>query len=255
MNNKKAFTIITTLNLIVGNAVMFPEGRDYESIIHAIKLQTTTSAVAILSLFLLFKVLQRSQNKFTTAISAIAFTALVAPVSAYISFATEGLLEGDFSFLWKAVFLTLPAMMVSATYWLPMAAMNSILCLLLYKAQNNRQSLNIHNQTTAPTIKNKESTMELEVTWKRATRVWWSYLWRNLIVLIVAIIAGAIAGGILGFILGLIGTPREVVQVLVMPVGFIIGLGASIIPLKLILGKNFGEFRLVLVGNPNNENM
>jgi hypothetical protein len=89
--------------------------------------------------------------------------------------------------------------------------------------------------------------MELEVTWKRASKVWFAYLWRNLLAIIGAVIIGVIIGGLFGFILGMLGASKETIQVVIAPIGFIIGLGISIIPLKLILGKYFGEFRLVLV--------
>ena len=45
------------------------------------------------------------------------------------------------------------------------------------------------------------------------------------------------------------GTSITTVQYIVAPIGFVIGLAISIIPMRLILGKNFGEFRLVLVKN------
>lgn len=96
--------------------------------------------------------------------------------------------------------------------------------------------------------------MELEVTWKRAIKVWWAYLWRNILAVIAAIIIGALVGGILGFILALLGASKETVQVIVTPIGFVIGIGISIVPLKMILGKNFGEFRLVLIGSTPNQN-
>jgi len=95
--------------------------------------------------------------------------------------------------------------------------------------------------------------MELEITWKRAIKVWWSYLWRNLLTIIVGIIIGAIIGGILGFALGAFGLSKETIQTVVTPIGFIIGFAISIVPMKLILGKDFGEFRLVLVESSTDE--
>lgn len=89
--------------------------------------------------------------------------------------------------------------------------------------------------------------MELEVTWKRTTKVWWSYLWRNILAIIGAMIIGGIVGGIFGFILGMLGASTETVQLVVAPIGFIIGIAISIVPIKMILGKDFGEFRLVLI--------
>ena len=91
--------------------------------------------------------------------------------------------------------------------------------------------------------------MELEVTWKRAIVVWWAYLWRNLLAIIAGVIIGAIIGGILGFILGAMGTSVETIRTVTMPIGFVLGLLISIVPIKMILNKDFGEFRLVIVKN------
>lgn len=89
--------------------------------------------------------------------------------------------------------------------------------------------------------------MELEITWGRAVKVWWAYCWRNLIALIAGIILGGIVGFILGFIMGAMGVAPHTIQFLTAPIGAVIGLGLSVIPMKMILGKDFGQFRLVLV--------
>jgi ABC-type glycerol-3-phosphate transport system permease component len=89
--------------------------------------------------------------------------------------------------------------------------------------------------------------MELEITWNRAVRVWWSYLWRNLIAIVVATIIGMIVCAVIGFILETMGFSVRTIQIIVAPSGFVIGLAISIVPLKMILGKDFGEFRLVLL--------
>ena len=96
--------------------------------------------------------------------------------------------------------------------------------------------------------------MELEVTWKRATKVWWSYFWRSIFAIIGAMIIGGFVGGIYGYILGMLGASAETVQLVVAPIGFIIGIGISIVPIKMILGKDFGDFRLVLIEKIPNEN-
>lgn len=96
--------------------------------------------------------------------------------------------------------------------------------------------------------------MELEVTWKRATKVWWSYFWRNILAIIAAMIIGGVVGGILGFILGVLGASTDIVKVVAAPIGFIIGLGISIVPIKMIIGKDYGAFRLVLVETTPSEN-
>ncbi len=89
--------------------------------------------------------------------------------------------------------------------------------------------------------------MELEVTWGRATRVWWSYFWRNLIAIVAAMIIGGIIGGILGFVMSMAGMSVTAIQLVATPIGMVLGLGISIVPVKMILGMDFGEFRLVLV--------
>jgi len=89
--------------------------------------------------------------------------------------------------------------------------------------------------------------MELEVTWNRIVRVWWSFFWRSIIVLVLAFIGASVVGFIIGFTMRLLGFPLMAVHFITAPVGFMIGLGASLVPWKLILGKDLGEFRLVLL--------
>src|SRR4030095_8632499 len=90
--------------------------------------------------------------------------------------------------------------------------------------------------------------MELEITWSRAVRVWWSYVWRNLIAIVVSMLVGMVIGAVIGFILGAMGVPVRVIQIVLAPIAFVMGMAISIVPMKMILGKDFGEFRLVLLG-------
>lgn len=97
--------------------------------------------------------------------------------------------------------------------------------------------------------------IELEVTRSRLLRVWWGYFWRMLLAsagaCIVAIIAGGLIGALLGFGLHLVGYDVQAIQTIAGRAGMILGLAVgtafSIIPIKLILGRSFGDFRLVLV--------
>jgi hypothetical protein len=91
--------------------------------------------------------------------------------------------------------------------------------------------------------------MELEITFRRTIRIWWAYLWRNLIAILVTVVVGFIVGFILGFIMGMLGFSVQTIQLVTAPIGFLIGLAISIVPLWMILGKDFGEFRLVLLAN------
>jgi len=84
--------------------------------------------------------------------------------------------------------------------------------------------------------------MELEITWKRAVSVWWAYLWRNLVTAIVAAIAGMFLGFFLGLIASALGVPVQAIRPLCALLGFAIGLTASVVPVKLILGKDSGSF-------------
>ena len=89
--------------------------------------------------------------------------------------------------------------------------------------------------------------MELEITWGRVTRVWWAFLWRSLIASIIAMIIGGIFCCIVVYTIAATGGAITTINIIIMSIGGIIGLGVSIIPMKMILGKDFGEFRLALV--------
>jgi ABC-type uncharacterized transport system permease subunit len=89
--------------------------------------------------------------------------------------------------------------------------------------------------------------MELDVTWGRAVRVWWAHAWRSLVAVLVAMVIGAVVGGILGFAMGIMGAEVRTIRIVAGTIGFAIGLGVSVVPMKMILGKEFREFRLVLM--------
>ena len=91
--------------------------------------------------------------------------------------------------------------------------------------------------------------MELEVTWGRAARVWFAFLWRNLFAIVGGVILGGIIGFLVGFLAQLTGLEPEVGQRITMVLGVVIGLGVSVVPIRMILGKDFGEFRLVLLSS------
>ncbi len=89
--------------------------------------------------------------------------------------------------------------------------------------------------------------MELEVTWARATRIWWAVLWRNLVGAIVMALIGGLIGGLLGYIMGSFGAKTATIQMVAIPIGVILGIGISILAVKLVIGKDFGDYRLLLV--------
>lgn len=89
--------------------------------------------------------------------------------------------------------------------------------------------------------------MELEVTWARAARIWWAVLWRNMLGAIVMALIGGLIGGLLGFVMGSFGAKTTTIQLIAVPIGAILGLGISIFAVKLVIGKDFGDYRLLLV--------
>lgn len=88
---------------------------------------------------------------------------------------------------------------------------------------------------------------ELDITWGRAFRVWWALLWRGSLAFMASILMGALGGGLLGTALGSLDFDIILIKNLAGILGFLIGLAFSIIPVKLVLGKSFSSFRLVLV--------
>lgn len=89
--------------------------------------------------------------------------------------------------------------------------------------------------------------MELEATWGRTVKVWWAYLWRNLVAVLVTAIACGLIGFVIGFAGAMLGADESFMKIFAGVIGFVIGLSISTVPIKMILNKNFGEFRLALI--------
>jgi ABC-type glycerol-3-phosphate transport system permease component len=87
--------------------------------------------------------------------------------------------------------------------------------------------------------------MELEITTKRVIRVWWSYFWRNIATIFVAAIIAVLIGMISGFAGVDLSSPS--MHPLLTAFGILVCVATSLIPIQMILGKDFGEFRLVLL--------
>ncbi|MDC0161166.1 hypothetical protein OAJ07_06910 [Gemmatimonadales bacterium] len=92
-----------------------------------------------------------------------------------------------------------------------------------------------------------ESRAELEVTWRRATRIWWAYTWRSMIAIICAVVLGGIAGGVIGGISYAMGADLGTGEVLGGIAGGVLGLLSQIVVIRVILNRNYGELRLALV--------
>lgn len=84
---------------------------------------------------------------------------------------------------------------------------------------------------------------EIDVTWSRATRVWWSIVWRSFLF---SVLAGAAGGLVLGIVLGVAGQ-AEGIQKYGQLVGILLGIPVGIWVVKTVLTKQFRRFRIVLV--------
>lgn len=95
----------------------------------------------------------------------------------------------------------------------------------------------------------REIVMELEVTWKRAMRIWWAFTWRNFIGLVFATVTGAITGALVGVSSSLFEIPNKDSTAEAMILGFLIGIFFSVLAMKMTIGKQYGNYRLVLISN------
>jgi len=91
--------------------------------------------------------------------------------------------------------------------------------------------------------------MELVVTWKRLLRIWWAYLWRSLITILGAGVISFFIGLFTGLVLQYFGVNVNEARLPLQIMGGAIGLFMSVIPLQLVLEKDFGEFRIALLSN------
>ena len=83
---------------------------------------------------------------------------------------------------------------------------------------------------------------ELEITLERTLSVWWSFVWRAILV---SFVAGAFLGFIGGAIVGAAGRP-ELGGAVGAVIGWLASIPASIWALKSALNKRHGGFRIAL---------
>ena len=89
----------------------------------------------------------------------------------------------------------------------------------------------------------------LPVTWGRTLSIWWSLVWRGLVL---AALAGGIVGALAGIVLALLGrasSASAVGQIL----GALIGVPVSLWVLRSVLRKTFRGFAIRLVAVPCSE--
>lgn len=84
----------------------------------------------------------------------------------------------------------------------------------------------------------------VEVTWKRALKVWWSLMWRGLLF---GFLGGAIVGFILGFIMGIARVDPNTIKAVCQIAGYIVSLLIGIAVTKIVLKKRYSDFRIALI--------
>ncbi|HKI61917.1 MAG TPA: hypothetical protein VKA31_06450, partial [Mariprofundaceae bacterium] len=84
--------------------------------------------------------------------------------------------------------------------------------------------------------KEGDTVKEIEITWGRALKIWWSLVWRG-------VLFGMLGGAVVGFVVGALGvSPKDTTLI-----GMIIGVPIGIWVVKNVVGKSYSDFRLVLV--------
>lgn len=89
--------------------------------------------------------------------------------------------------------------------------------------------------------------MEITPGWKQIIRIWWALTWRNICAIFLATCLIFFLTYIATVALGLLGVSESIVYILMLTVGALVGLGISIFPIRMLVGKNLGEFRLTII--------
>jgi len=87
---------------------------------------------------------------------------------------------------------------------------------------------------------------EVDITWDKVTKVWWSLMWRGLLF-------GLLSGFVLGFIIGFVGTlahvDKSIIQPLCIIAGLLVGIPVGLWVTRNVLKKKYKDFRIALVSN------
>ncbi|WP_139172630.1 hypothetical protein [Onishia taeanensis] len=85
---------------------------------------------------------------------------------------------------------------------------------------------------------------KVEVTWRRALIVWWSYVWRLLVFSMLVIV---VIGFLCGFIFKALEADPEVAGVTAGVLGYMAAIFLSVFILKKVLNKKYKTFSVVIV--------
>ena len=95
--------------------------------------------------------------------------------------------------------------------------------------------------------------MELDATWGRSIRIWWGFLWRYALSTVIVLIFGLPVAILMGTLLGLSSVSPETASTIGSVVGAIAVLFCPLLAIKMLLNRNYGEFRLAIVKNKNKD--
>lgn len=84
---------------------------------------------------------------------------------------------------------------------------------------------------------------ELQVTWWRATKIWWSLLWRGIFYVLAVTLPLGFLIGITAAAFGVVESVRPYSEIL----GGIVGIPIGIWVVKIVLNKHYSDFRIVLL--------
>lgn len=84
----------------------------------------------------------------------------------------------------------------------------------------------------------------VEVTWRRALKVWWSLIYRGLFF---GFLSTAAVGLIIGFILESVKLESAIIRTICVIAGYLICVPVGIAVTKSILNKHYSDFKIALI--------
>ena len=87
----------------------------------------------------------------------------------------------------------------------------------------------------------------VEVTWNNTLIIWWSYIWRCILI---SMVVGFILGTIGGAVVGVMGKP-DLGAIVGSILGYLGSIPVSIYVMKVILNKKYNKFSIALVTQQN----
>jgi hypothetical protein len=84
----------------------------------------------------------------------------------------------------------------------------------------------------------------LELTWMRATKIWWSLLWRTVVF---SALLGVLVGAIVGIALAALNFGTIAIAIIAQVLGTLGSIPIAVAVTRHVLGKSWSDFRIVLV--------